>query len=100
MQGKFKIGDQVKLLAPHSWAGEVGEIISFEVLGLLPHLGPRPRIAMQNGMECFCTRDSEMLKLSCNEDLDVRAFDEASNHPEECNCENCQEWHRLVGPEE
>ena len=30
----------------------------------------------------------------------LKRFDEASNHPYECECEICKEWWSLVPPEE
>lgn len=32
--------------------------------------------------------------------LTVREFDEASNHPEKCQCRICKLWHEEVGPED
>lgn len=30
---------------------------------------------------------------------ELKEFDEASNHPWECDCDLCKKWHELMGPE-
>lgn len=30
---------------------------------------------------------------------ELKEFDEASNHDEDCYCEKCEKWHEIVGEE-
>jgi hypothetical protein len=60
---RLPIGTRVQMQAPHPWAGEQGEVIAYEVLGLFPEEGPRPRVRMDNGRECFATEAGHMKRL-------------------------------------
>ena len=57
--GKFKVGDQVLILKPHPHAGKTGKVVTLEILGLIAHRGPRPRVRLDDGTECFLVRDQD-----------------------------------------
>ena len=59
---RFPVGTQVILTGDHPWAGEAGEIVGYEVLGMFPHEPARPRVRMQNGEECFATAPERHLR--------------------------------------
>ena len=56
------LGERVKLIAPHPWAGEHGEVIGFKVLGMFPAEGLKPLVRMDNGREAFITQPFEWKK--------------------------------------
>jgi hypothetical protein len=43
------VGQRVRLVANHPRAGEVGEVIDFELLGLFPEVGKVPLLKMDKG---------------------------------------------------
>lgn len=67
---RFKVGDRVRLIGKHPWAGETGEIVAFEYSPADQLLGkPNPAIVARvkllrgdamNGHECYA-KETELL---------------------------------------
>lgn len=61
---RWRVGDTVLLKQPHPHAGKTGAVVGHDVLGLLPHLGARPRVRFDNGDECYLVDDKDGVNLS------------------------------------
>ncbi len=55
----LKIGDRVKLTAPHLRAGEFGLVVRFEANELFPNLGARAVVRLDGGREVYVSQVDE-----------------------------------------
>ena len=57
-----KVGERVIMCGNSPHAGRSGVVVSFDALSMCPWLGKRPRIRLDNGLECFATRDDHYVR--------------------------------------
>lgn len=64
-KSKFKIGDLVKLVGGHPWAGEVGKVISFQMV--MGKMTARVKLLTDDAMaghECFIINEKQGVVLN------------------------------------
>jgi hypothetical protein len=62
---EFRVGQRVRLVGKHPWAGHEGEVIRFEHLAGLH--GLHPRVRLENGQEAYITERGQARLVGADE---------------------------------